>query len=64
MEDLIDTRQLAARLHVKPDTIRGWVRRRWIPCLRAGQRGPMLFRLSSVEAALERRVRTEGSEDA
>lgn len=52
MSDLIDTFQLAAHLHVKPATIRNWVRRGKIPCFRIGHR-PLLFRVGEVECALQ-----------
>lgn len=54
MRRLIDAKQLAARLNVRPATIHAWHRRGWIPCLRAGRR-PVLFDLADVLRALNDR---------
>ena len=47
----LTAKELASHLRVTPATIRSWVRRGWIPALRAGRR-PILFDLPAVEHAL------------
>jgi hypothetical protein len=55
MSQIVDARQLAAKLSVTPATVLAWARRRWIPCLRAGRR-PVLFDFDDVERALRARA--------
>jgi hypothetical protein len=56
MSELVDSRGLAAELHVTPATVLAWARRGWIPCLRASRR-PVLFDPAAVRRALDRRAR-------
>lgn len=55
MSELVDAKELSARLRVTRATIHAWHRRGWIPCLRAGRR-PVLFDLDAVEVALRERA--------
>ena len=56
MSQILDARDLAAKLRVTPATVLTWARRGWIPCLRAGRR-PVLFDLAEVERALKDRAK-------
>jgi predicted site-specific integrase-resolvase len=56
MSQIVDARDLGARLGVTPATVLAWARRGWIPCLRAGRR-PVLFELPEVERALKERAK-------
>jgi len=55
MSEIVDARQLAQRLRVKPATVLAWERRGWIPKLQAGRK-PVLFDLDAVEVALQQRA--------
>jgi len=59
MSQIVDARDLAAKLRVTPATVLSWARRGWIPCLRAGRR-PVLFDLVEVERALKERAAKRG----
>ena len=51
-DDLGDIRDAARAAEVKPDTIRMWVRRRKVePIMPAGEHGPELYHLPTIEAA-------------
>ena len=54
MSQVVDARELAGRLRVKPATVLAWARRGWIPKLRAGRK-PVLFDVQAVEDALRQR---------
>jgi len=55
MPDVVNARDLAKRLGVKPATVLAWARRGWIPRLRAGRK-PVLFDSLAVEQALRERA--------
>jgi hypothetical protein len=55
---LVRAQIVAQQYGVTSETVRGWARRGWIPCRRAGRR-PILFDMSEVDAALRRRARQE-----
>lgn len=55
MSQIVDARDLAARLCVTRATVLSWARRGLIPCLRAGRR-PVLFDLAEVERVLRERA--------
>ncbi len=59
MSELLNAKELAERLRVKPATVLGWHRRGWIPGLRAGRR-PILFDVQAVESALRERASVKG----
>jgi excisionase family DNA binding protein len=54
MSEYLTARELAKRYGVTPQTILAWVRRQWVPCLRAGRR-PVLFDPAEVDSALRQR---------
>jgi len=56
MSKLVDVETLARRYGVAPCTILAWVRRAWVPALRAGaRRSPLRFNVEDVDAALRAR---------
>jgi DNA-binding transcriptional MerR regulator len=59
MSELIDARELARRWQVTVETVRGWHRRGWIPCIRDGRR--LLFDVDAVEKASRERSQARGS---
>jgi excisionase family DNA binding protein len=52
--ELIDLREAAERLGIRPRTLRTWVAARWIRHVRVGHR--IKFEPGELEAALRRRV--------
>lgn len=54
MATYLNANQLAARLGVTSQTVRGWARRGLIPSLRVSTR-PVLFDPAAVDAALRQR---------
>ncbi len=54
MIDTVTTEELAERLKIKPATLRGWARRRIIPCIRITP-GCVRFDVEAVERALAER---------
>jgi len=60
MRELLTTEEVAARLRVRPDTIRRWVRRGLIPVLRVSPK-VMRFDLAEVVRAFQEHGRgTDG----
>lgn len=57
----VGTSELSAILGVRAETVRNWVRRGWIPCLRAGRR-PLLFDVAAVEQVLRERALSKDSD--
>lgn len=53
---MLDARELAQRLGVRPDEVLAWRRRGWIPGLKGGD-GRVWFNLDQVVEALRERQR-------
>lgn len=59
---LLTLSQVALRLHVSEDAVRGYVREGWLPAMRVGKL--LRFDSDAVEAALRQRViEPEGASD-
>jgi len=57
-ERLLDVKEAATMLALKPATLYQWAYERRIPVVKlSGPRGPLRFRLSDVEALIRRSVR-------
>jgi hypothetical protein len=55
--ELVRAKKIGQMVGVTPATVLAWARRAWIPCLRAGRRGPVLFDPEAVRTALSQRGR-------
>lgn len=59
---VVSAKEVAAALGVKPETVRAWHRRGWIPAYRAGRR-PVMFVMDEVRDALAARAAGEAVRD-